>query len=218
MNEVVASSLCERLGVAHVPYDVETDGVAWESACPCMTDDNTELVSAWHVVCGCNRRGDESRAAWYKRACANHGLDVSREVEQMLVVDYIICNWDRHWSNFGVLVNSETREWLRPAPLFDMGESLWCDRTPAQGLGGYVASREGAPRPFLHRLDDQLGRYCHDLSWLDPSALEGFGEEVTERLLQLKFVAVFEGRAEAIGEAVDKRIQRVLHTLSYLHR
>ena len=59
MNEVVASSLYERLGVAHVPYDVETDGVTWESACPCMTDDNTELVSAWHVVCGCKRRGDE---------------------------------------------------------------------------------------------------------------------------------------------------------------
>jgi hypothetical protein len=128
----------------------------------------------------------------------------------MLVVDYIICNWDRHWSNFGVLVNSETREWLRPAPLFDMGSSLWCDRTPTQGLGGYVISHEGAPRPFLHRLDDQLGRYCHDLPWLDSSALEGFGEEVTERLLQLKFVAVFEGRAEAIGEVVDGRIQRVL--------
>lgn len=59
MNEVVASLLCERLGVAHVPYDVETDGVTRESACPCTTDDNTELVIAWRVVRGCKRRGDE---------------------------------------------------------------------------------------------------------------------------------------------------------------
>ena len=47
-------------------------------------------------------------------------------------------------------------------------------------------------------------RYCHDLSWLGPSSLKGFGEVVMQRLLRRKLVAVFESRAEAIGEAIGR--------------
>ena len=210
MNEVLASRLCDRLGIAHVPYTAHTDGLTWESRCPCMVDGRTELVSAWHVVASCRRRNDESRAAWYIRACAEHGLDVAGEVERMLVVDHVLCNFDRHWSNFGVLVDTQTREWLRAAPLFDMGESLWCDRTPGEGLGGYRIPRWGGSRPFLHRIDKQLWRFCNDLSWLEPAALEGFGDEVAAELGQLKFLTVFENRAQNIGRAVDERTRQVL--------
>lgn len=210
MNEVLASRLCERLGISHVSYEAHTDGLTWESSCACMVDDRTELVGAWHAVASCKRRNDESRAAWYVRACARHDLDVAFEVERMVVVDHIICNFDRHWSNFGVLADAESRTWLRAAPLFDMGESLWCDRTPSEGLGGYRIPRWGGARPFLHDVDRQLSHFCADLSWLDPAGLEGFGEEVASSLGKLKFMSVFDGRAEAIGRAVDERARRVV--------
>jgi len=211
MNEVLASRLCERLGIRHVPYEATTDGFTWESTCPCMVDEETELVSAWHAIASCKRTNDESRMTWYVRACANHGLEVTDEVERMLVVDHIMCNYDRHWSNFGVLADCETRTWLSVAPLFDMGESLWCDRKPTEGLGGYRIPAWYGARPFLHRLDEQVGRYCSDLSWLDPAALRGFGDEVAHELAKLVFLAVFEGRPEAIGHAVDERCRQVIH-------
>lgn len=217
INEVLASRLCERLGIAHVTYTAQTDGLTWESVCPCMVDEHTELVSAWHVVASCGRRNDESRAAWYIRACAEHGIDVAGEVERMLVVDHILCNYDRHWSNFGVLVDTESREWLGAAPLFDMGESLWCDRTPGEGLGGYRIPRWGGSRPFLHRIDNQLGRFCNDLLWLDPAALDGFGEEVANELRQLPMISYVPDRAESIGHAVDERARQVIRRRVLLH-
>ena len=41
------------------------------------------------------------------------------DVEKMLTIDYLMANFDRHWNNFGVLIDSESREWLRAAPVFD---------------------------------------------------------------------------------------------------
>lgn len=210
MNEMLASRLSERLDIDHVPYVAETDGLTWESICPCMVDGRTELVSAWHSVASCQKKNHESRAAWYLRACAEHGLDASGDIERMLVVDHILCNFDRHWSNFGVLADAESRVWLRCAPLFDMGESLWCDRRPGEGLGGYRIPSWGGSRPFLHRIDSQLERFCTDLSWLDPSALDGFGDMVASELERLPMVAFVKGRAESIGRAVDERARRVI--------
>ena len=43
----------------------------------------------------------------------------------MIVLDAVIYNTDRHFGNFGVLVDSKTNEILAPAPLFDHGNSLF---------------------------------------------------------------------------------------------
>ena len=90
-------------------------------------------------------------------ACAAHGLDVREDVEKMLVVDYLMANFDRHWNNFGVLIDSESREWLRAAPVFDTGESLWCDRELSQPFDGYTTPRAGMMRPFARKLDELMG-------------------------------------------------------------
>lgn len=44
----------------------------------------------------------------------------------MLVFDAIILNEDRHFGNFGVLINNETNKIIAPAPIFDNGLSLLC--------------------------------------------------------------------------------------------
>jgi len=43
----------------------------------------------------------------------------------MLVFDALICNTDRHFGNFGVLVDSHTNRIIGPAPLFDHGNALF---------------------------------------------------------------------------------------------
>ena len=45
-------------------------------------------------------------------------------LEDMLVFDAIICNTDRHYGNFGVLVDNKTNAIAAPAPLFDHGNAL----------------------------------------------------------------------------------------------
>ena len=43
----------------------------------------------------------------------------------MIIFDAIIYNTDRHFGKFGVLVKSRTIEIVKPAPLFDHGNSLF---------------------------------------------------------------------------------------------
>ena len=43
----------------------------------------------------------------------------------MLVFDAVICNTDRHFGNFGLLVDSLSNQVIAPAPLFDHGNSLF---------------------------------------------------------------------------------------------
>ena len=43
----------------------------------------------------------------------------------MLLFDAVIYNTDRHLGNFGLLVDSKTNKIIRPAPIFDNGNSLF---------------------------------------------------------------------------------------------
>lgn len=164
--ESAATRVCERLlePGEFVPYALLEPGNASAlSACPCMVDEFHELVPAVDVI-GLTRLGNSSSLyEKYLDVLERHGLSGARaSLERMLVIDHLISNWDRHWGNFGVIVDSETREWVRPAPLFDMGESLWCDRAFSPTLVPY---RLKYKTPFLTRPGDQMARYVMSAAW-----------------------------------------------------
>lgn len=46
-------------------------------------------------------------------------------LREMLVFDAVICNVDRHFGNFGFLIDSRNNQIIAPAPLFDHGNSLF---------------------------------------------------------------------------------------------
>lgn len=48
------------------------------------------------------------------------------ELENMIVLDYLTMNIDRHMKNFGVIRNVETLVWEKVTPLFDTGQSMNC--------------------------------------------------------------------------------------------
>lgn len=52
------------------------------------------------------------------------GLDMSDYLWQMIVLDLLVGNEDRHMNNFGIIYNSMEQEY-RPAPLFDFGLGLF---------------------------------------------------------------------------------------------
>ena len=60
-------------------------------------------------------------AAYYR----SRGEDFVKALHDMLVFDAVVCNTDRHFGNFGFLVDNETNEIVAPAPLFDHGNSLF---------------------------------------------------------------------------------------------
>ena len=48
-----------------------------------------------------------------------------QSLNEMIVFDALICNTDRHFGNFGVLTDSRANRIVKPAPLFDHGNSLF---------------------------------------------------------------------------------------------
>lgn len=219
-NERLATLLCERIldEGDYVPYDLRIDGyLKYYSSCPCMVDEGIEFVPAIQLHDSARRGNDEDLGSFYTRLLREHGIDAKTSVEKMLVVDYITANFDRHWNNFGVLMDSDTREFIKCAPIFDTGASFWCDRELSQmGSPGYVMRRRGQCRPFKRDLDAQLRRYCDDLSWLDPDALVGFGEDVERVLRRNPIVASEPGRIEAVRRNVESRIDDVVELKSVL--
>ena len=205
-NEKIASVLCSRLldEDDHVSYELEDGGfMKWASRCKPMTDQTTEFVPAYALLCSSKRPSDLGLYDFYVSVCAAHGLNVREDVEKMLVIDYLMANFDRHWNNFGVLIDSESREWLRAAPVFDTGEALWCDCELAQPFGGHTTPRAGMMRPFARRIDDQVERHCQDLSWLDLSKLKGFRDQACDILLVNPFIDNERGRIDKIKAAID---------------
>ena len=53
------------------------------------------------------------------------GSDYVRALQDMLVLDAVIKNTDRHYGNFGLLTDSSTNRIVAPSPLFDHGNSLY---------------------------------------------------------------------------------------------
>ena len=55
----------------------------------------------------------------------NLGDKFEKALNDMIVFDALIFNTDRHYGNFGFLVDSHNNKIVAPAPLFDHGNSLF---------------------------------------------------------------------------------------------
>ena len=122
-NEVLASKICERMSFQHIPYTLEVVHNQVVSKCLCFINTNTELVTAYQVL----HENCEKINAYedYIEILEENGiLNTRKQLEDMIILDYIILNEDRHLNNFGIIRNVETLKWESIAPIFDNGQSL----------------------------------------------------------------------------------------------
>ena len=138
-NEVIGSKLCSALNISHVDYSLfKHKGVIY-SACECMVNGNEDIVSAYDVVSHIRPVSNDvlKDIEAYKQFAEEHGVeDIRREFDSMIMIDYLLRNTDRHWSNFGLIRNADTLKFERAVPLFDFGNSLFhdCDVDTSAGL------------------------------------------------------------------------------------
>ena len=57
----------------------------------------------------------------------NVNSSIRKNVEEMIIIDYLTFNDDRHWGNFGILRDSTTLEFKGVAPIFDNGRTFGYD-------------------------------------------------------------------------------------------
>ena len=64
----------------------------------------------------------------YIKILEDNGINDARDnLEDMLLLDYLIMNVDRHLNNLGVIIDVNTLKWLSVAPIFDSGEAMNID-------------------------------------------------------------------------------------------
>ena len=135
LNEVLASMLHEKQDFSnHVWYrPVKFTGSASEQyGCICedFASETLEFIPAIDVVDSEKKDNAVSTYEHFIHACTEHGLpeqEVRGFLEYQILADFVLTNTDRHLNNFGVLRDSRTLQFIRMAPIFDSGNSMFWD-------------------------------------------------------------------------------------------
>ncbi|MCL2444287.1 MAG: hypothetical protein FWD13_12600, partial [Treponema sp.] len=97
------------------------------SICESMLKQNEELLHAFYISAIIKKDNKISNLEHYISCCKELGFDdsIRCKLDNMILIDYISANTDRHWSNFGVIRDSCTLKAKRLAPLYDNGAALF---------------------------------------------------------------------------------------------
>ncbi|MCR4991199.1 MAG: XRE family transcriptional regulator [Lachnospiraceae bacterium] len=117
-SELYAYEIGTAMGMNVVPYRISKWKKHLCSACELFTSKELAFVPAGHIV---KTGGMKAVREYYKKL----GSEYVDALNDMIVLDAVIYNTDRHFGNFGVLVDSKTNKIVAPAPLFDHGNSLF---------------------------------------------------------------------------------------------
>lgn len=167
-NEVLASEICKRLNFDYIEYKLYMINGKYYSGSENFISKNTELVSAWDFLKDRQKPNDMNYYKFYLDSCKEMGLNIKKDVDDMIVLDYIINNEDRHFRNFGLIRNVETLEFEKAAPIFDSGYSMYCQQVDNL-IGKYNKSK-----PFRENHDKQI--QLVDLKNYDFSKLNDIGD------------------------------------------
>ena len=199
-NEVIASKIMERLDIPHVNYSLITEEEYPYSICEDFITPQTELISAWYVMQTEKKPNHISVYQHYVNCCEKLGIPKIKEsLDQMMVVDYLIANEDRHQNNFGIIRDAENLNFIGAAPLFDSGTSLWFDK-PTPMIERTAKLR---CKPFKNTHEEQI-KLVSSFEWLDISKLNGIEEEFRELVRDSIFID--NTRCDAICKAIKERI------------
>ena len=152
LNEVLASMLHEKQGFAnHVHYlPVKLTGSASEQyGCICedFASETLEFIPAIDVVDSEKKDNAVSTYEHFIYVCAEHGLseqEVRGFLEYQILTDFVLTNTDRHLNNFGILRDSQTLKFVRMAPIFDSGNSMFWDAPRLRSAATAQRSRSTA--------------------------------------------------------------------------
>lgn len=117
-SEYYAYEVAKCLGFDAIEYNISKWKGLLCSTCELFTSKDVSYVPVGKIV---TKGGIEA----VRNYIENLGENYINKFNDMLVLDAIIYNTDRHFGNFGFLINSNTNEIIDFAPLFDHGNSLF---------------------------------------------------------------------------------------------
>ncbi len=116
--EYYATQIANILGVNAIAYSLAQWKGRLCSCCELFTSKSFSFISVGRLV-------EKGGFPAVRTAMETLGETYAAALNEMIVFDAVICNTDRHFDNFGFLVDSLSNRIVAPAPLFDHGNSLF---------------------------------------------------------------------------------------------
>ena len=198
-SEFYAAQIAAAMGVRAIPYGLSRWKGVLCSTCELFTSKEYSYIPVGHLV---TKGGMDAVKAYYESL----GAEFMAALHEMLVFDAVICNVDRHFGNFGVMVDNRTNTVVSPAPLFDHGNSLF------NFAGMDVWSSDATLEEYIETLtpsvyDDFLGTAS---AVLTPELREKLRHLLTFRFKKHSRYNLPEKRLRMIEKQVQKRARVLL--------
>ena len=208
INEWIASEIANRLGIDAVQYHVEVYENQLVSVCDNMLDLDTELITAEEVLSLGRPDKDVFWLTPYQKTLTDQGItDAAKKLDDLLVLDFIMTNTDRHNQNLGVIRDANTLQWLKVAPIFDTGTGLGCLKEDND-----IANFDEFYHYRLFNSDNILDNICVrlilNLKQYDFSALDGIEALYEERLRKYqRLTGITDRRIDLLTSLLRRRIE-----------
>lgn len=210
VHEKLASEMARRLGMDAVKYTTSVYENQVVSVCANMLDEEHDLITADEVLGQTERQKEKFEYYTYIDILKEHGIaNASKALDDMLVLDFLMMNTDRHNQNLGVIINCETMQWEKVAPIFDTGTGLACLRSDDEVVNW--------PEYYNYRLfnsskipDSVIPYLISDLKRYDFSVLDGIDQFYLESMYKHRVISgITEDRMRSQAILLNKRIEAV---------
>lgn len=203
VNEIIATIIAKHLGFMHLPYIVEKRQNKLYSICECVTSNQLEYVPAISIIRNSRKISNRDIYKYYVDWCQSHGLDdIESMLSEMVILDYLMLNTDRHFGNFGVLRNTNTLLIEGIMPLFDNGTSLNCD-VPNEHL---LSINDLVPLGFYGSFETMLEYITDSNKFEKAKNQKSILEEIRAFLLGIRYNA---SRREQMLQLLGMRFNRL---------
>ena len=127
VSEYLASKVAEQLCKESAVYHLNRHGGNIYCASEIFTDENHSFIPFVNYMYASGRyqKSTESVIDYVKTVVSK--FDDENKVNEMLMLDALTCNKDRHFGNFGFLYDPNTMEITSFSPVFDFNQSLGFD-------------------------------------------------------------------------------------------
>lgn len=130
-SEIYAFEIAKMLGIKDIiGYKLGTHKGVTVTKCKCFTTEDIGLLP-YSVVAGTNETN------FYNFLYRDTQFDYRHKLD-LLLLDYLTCNVDRHYGNIGVLKNNNTNKILRLSPIYDNNLSCVPYYTKDENLSYYI--------------------------------------------------------------------------------
>ncbi len=194
-SELFVSQLESALNIKHIEYGLTKYHDRLVSSCKLITSENISMFPSAYYFRNCADLPDYL-------ACAEN-LGVGDKLCDMLILDALTCNYDRHLNNIQFLVNSDSFEIIDLAPAFDNGMGLCshCKNETAEAFIYY--GNDHVPFAY-YSFDDYIPQLMSDEMYHRLCSIKDFA------FVNHKDYHVSEDRLSALNIFISYRIKRLI--------